>query len=57
MTSCRNLITLAAILAAYLAGTMAPHASADATHEIVSELRGIRGELAAIRRRLEGGAR
>lgn len=57
MTSCRNLITVAALLAAYLAGTMAPHAAADATHDIVSELRGIRTELTAIRRRLEGAAR
>lgn len=47
----RTIITAALLVAAYLAGTVAPHASAaDALGGVVSELRGIRQEIQAIRR-------
>jgi hypothetical protein len=47
-----------ALVAAYIAGTITPHASAaDALGGVVSELRGIRGELTEIRRSLQRGTR
>src|SRR4051812_37822711 len=49
----RTGITLALIVASYLAGTVAPHASAaDSLRELISEVHGIRVELAAIRREI-----
>lgn len=43
-----------ALVGAYVAGTLAPHAAAaDSFRDVVSELRGIRTELANIRRQLE----
>jgi len=42
------------LAAGYVAGTLMPHASAaDALSGVVAELRGIRGELAQIRRAVE----
>ena len=49
----RYLLALA-LVAAYVAGTLAPHAHALVSlGDVVSELRGIRTELSSIRRALE----
>ncbi len=50
----RALLALSLLAAGYLAGTVAPHASAaDSIESIASELRGIRSELQQIRRAVE----
>jgi hypothetical protein len=49
----RNAALALALVAAYVAGTLAPHASAaDSLGAVVSELRGIRTELTQIRQQL-----
>ena len=54
MTMNKIIAALALLLAGYLAGTLAPTASAaDGAAGIVAELRGIHGELSNIRRVIE----
>lgn len=50
----RALLALSLLAAGYLAGTVAPHASAaDALDGVVNELRAIRTELTQLRRAVE----
>jgi hypothetical protein len=52
----RTALALVLLAAGYVAGTLAPHASAaDALGNVVTELRGIRSELRELRRTLEHG--
>lgn len=50
----RRVVLALALVAAYVAGTLAPHASAsDGLSAVVSELKGIRSELTKIRNDME----
>lgn len=54
----RRVILVLALAAAYVAGTLAPRATAaDSLGGLISELRGIRSEITEIRRTLQRGSR